>query len=267
VHNKHKTILVIFGSPRKHGDGVRVIEHLRPLLERGYAIELSYLFLIEKQIESCRGCLACMRKSESACPIQDSIPTIREQLKQADGFIFISPVYVHTVSGIMKSFFDRLCYWYHRPQFFGKPVLLMCTTELSGIEETLSYMKFPAKALGMHPIGSVGVFAYAFKNSDHYQREIEYEVQHAMDSFIDLLNTDGYPRPSFSDLVFFTKLKTKVNLHKDRLPYDYEYWEQQGWVHQNYFYPTKINPIHKFILNGMARLVLGRMRKKLDNYL
>jgi multimeric flavodoxin WrbA len=48
-------------------------------------------------------------------------------MQQADGVIFVSPVYTGNVSGLMKSLMDRLAYTAHRPAFLGKPAMLVAT--------------------------------------------------------------------------------------------------------------------------------------------
>ena len=45
----------------------------------------------------------------------------------ADGIIFASPVYVNDVSGIAKTWIDRLAYVCHRPAFAGKCAYLIAT--------------------------------------------------------------------------------------------------------------------------------------------
>ena len=49
--------------------------------------------------------------------IKDDALMIREEMLNADGLIFVSPVYAHQVTALMKNFIDRFAYVLHRPCF------------------------------------------------------------------------------------------------------------------------------------------------------
>ncbi len=64
-----------------------------------------------------------------------------EKIKNSDGIMLTSPVYLQAVSGKLKTFLDRTCKWFHRPEIYGKPILVIATTKGSGIKSTLQYLK------------------------------------------------------------------------------------------------------------------------------
>ena len=66
---------------------------------------------------------------------------IREEMLNADGLIFVSPVYAHQVTALMKNFIDRFAYVLHRPCFLDKAALIISTTELTGLEDVLDSTK------------------------------------------------------------------------------------------------------------------------------
>lgn len=240
-----KKILVIMGSPRKKGDGYKVIKTLEEELKRLGDVELDYLFLRDCDLTYCRGCLNCMRKGEVFCPLKDDAGLIKEKLLIADGVIFNSPVYVHTVTAIIKNFFDRFAFFCHRPAFHGKPALIVCTTELSGLPETIKYLEFPVQTWGFNIVNKLGIFSLAFHTDGQYRDRTLTQIKRTAMDFYSALQIEQFPIPNSFQTFFFNALKMKVTLHKDMLPYDYEYWKERGWLEEKHFYKTTLNPIYQ----------------------
>ncbi len=53
-------------------------------------------------------------------------------MMKADGVIFLTPVYVVNMSGLLKNFIDRFAYLCHRQKFNGKKAWIICSTGSSG---------------------------------------------------------------------------------------------------------------------------------------
>lgn len=73
------------------------------------------------------------------------------------------------------------------------------------------------------------------------------------------------PQPSIGALRFFRKLRTKVIIHRDKLPYDYQYWKEKGWLQQNYFYQVRIGPLRRLVAAAPVLFIILRMRLKLGS--
>lgn len=256
-------VLVVSGSPRK-GDSYKTVRNIEQEMRKIGEISFEYIFLKDVQLSYCKGCLACMRKGEEACPINDALE-IRDRLLEADGIIFVSPVYVHTVSALMKNFFDRFAYFCHRPQFHGKPALLLASTEISGLPETLAYLEFPVKAWGFTIVDKLGIYAAAFKAEGAYRTRMLKHITETTISFYEAMQKPQLPKPGIKDLLFFNALGLKVGLHKDKFPFDEEYWNQQGWHQANYFYSTPINPLYRYIAQVAVRKKEKSLRRELGN--
>lgn len=257
-----KKVLVISGSPRK-GDSYRVVKLIEKKMHDLGDAEFDYVMLRKYTIEYCRGCLNCMKKGEEHCPLKDDMPMIRNKMLTADGVIFVSPVYVHAVTASIKNLFDRMAYYLHRPCFHNKYALTVSTTELSGLKETLRYLAFPVKSMGFNVVGEIGLLATAFNEPGPYQNEGMANIEKAAkDLFQNMIHQNPIV-PNLSDIVFFNKLKTKITMHKDRFPADYEYWQNKGWLETDYFFPAKINSIQKLIGSLPVKLIKIMLRKKL----
>jgi multimeric flavodoxin WrbA len=75
-------------------------------------------------------------------------------MKAADGVMLVSPVYTGNVSGLMKTFMDRLAWAAHRPIFLGKPAMLAATASMgtSDALRALSWFRYT----GLEVVAQVG---------------------------------------------------------------------------------------------------------------
>ena len=101
-------ILAVNGSPRGAKGNTECI--LQSFLEgaRDANAETKIVYLKDKQIEHCLGCFTCWTKTPGVCVHEDDMPPLLERLRKADVVVFATPLYVFTVSGLMKDFMDRM---------------------------------------------------------------------------------------------------------------------------------------------------------------
>jgi len=64
--------------------------------------------LSKLDIHQCDGCYMCWTKIAGECVHKDIMTELREKYRSADLVIFASPLYIFNVTGIMKTFMDRL---------------------------------------------------------------------------------------------------------------------------------------------------------------
>ena len=58
---------------------------------------------------------------------------------------------------------------------------------------------------------------------------------------------NGLVKHSFDKYIFFNLLKLKVTLHKENLPFDFEYWKKKGWLSAE-FYSKEVSSKIKTVL-------------------
>ena len=107
-------IVGVSGSPRKGGNTDQCLEEALRACSRRCKTELISLAGLE--IAECDGCDRCKEEGtrELPCPVHDDDMTpLYGKLASADGFVFASPVYFGSVSGIMKTFMDRFIPFYN----------------------------------------------------------------------------------------------------------------------------------------------------------
>lgn len=99
-----KKIVIIASSPRKNGNSNALVkEFARGAEEAGNTVQT--VFLGDIQMEFCRGCMTCNQTRK--CVIKDDVREVLETMKTADVIVFATPIYYYSVSGQLKTFFDR----------------------------------------------------------------------------------------------------------------------------------------------------------------
>lgn len=100
-------VILVNGSSRNNGcTGAALNEVERSLKEEG--IETEQFFIGNKPLPDCIACGKC--RTEGKCTFDDAVNEFVEKAKEADGFIFGSPVYYAHPSGRLLTFLDRAFY-------------------------------------------------------------------------------------------------------------------------------------------------------------
>jgi putative NADPH-quinone reductase len=107
-------VLAINGSPRKTRNTGTLLQHaLDGAASRGAVTELVHLY--DYEYIGCTSCFACKvrnGKSYGKCSVQDGLAPVLEKITGVDAIILGSPVYFGTVTGMMRSFMERLLFPY-----------------------------------------------------------------------------------------------------------------------------------------------------------
>lgn len=99
-----KTIVILSTSPRRGGNSDALADaFLAGATQQGHAAEK--IFLHDKDIRFCRGCLACQKTER--CGIRDDVEAILDKMRRADVIVFATPVYFYEMCGQMKTLLDR----------------------------------------------------------------------------------------------------------------------------------------------------------------
>ena len=131
-------VLLVNGSPHKNGCTYTALEEIaNTLKEEGIDAEIYHIGL--KPISGCRGCGACTKLGK--CVIDDEVNLFTEKAKEADGFIFGSPVHYASASGALTSFMDRAFFSVFMSGkgeiFMHKPAAAVASARRSGTTATL----------------------------------------------------------------------------------------------------------------------------------
>ena len=100
-------VILVNGSSRKNGcTNAALAEVERALKEEG--IETEMFFIGNAGLPDCIACHKC--RATGKCVFDDCVNEFVEKAKEADGFVFGSPVYYAHPSGRLLTFMDRAFY-------------------------------------------------------------------------------------------------------------------------------------------------------------
>ena len=123
-------ILAINGSPRTVRSNTHRLAQfvLEGATDAGAETEM--IDLCDLRVTPCTACEGC--SLNGICVFEDDAPALVARMREADGIVFASPVYIDNVSGQMKVFFDRLADAIHYQLLSGKYGCSVATTHMSG---------------------------------------------------------------------------------------------------------------------------------------
>lgn len=100
-------VLLVNGSPHKEGCTYTALCEVEKTLN-AEGIETEIFSLAGRDILPCRACGACAKLGK--CVIDDAVNEFNAKAKEADGFIFGTPVHYAAASSAIKAFMDRAFY-------------------------------------------------------------------------------------------------------------------------------------------------------------
>ena len=188
--------------------------------EAGAAVTLFELgSLTVKPCTSCRTC-----QQIGTCVIKDDYPQIKAAMIAADGIVLASPNYISSVSAQMKALFDRCFSMFHcqAAEKYGACVVASGGPMCQNVEE---YLMHVVGSSGCWKVGSVVTGAGCLMIPLRRRKCLKRRAILAKD----------LPRPSKRSSVFpsrrrsgssaFEMMRWLVEEHKDKWPYEYEYWQ------------------------------------------
>ncbi len=255
-------ILACLGSYRKKGNTARVVQMIEARMQalaaqQNAPLEWETLFLGDMDIRPCRGCRVCFDRGEDRCPLKDDIPLIRAKMDAADGLLLASPVYVDDVSGLVKTWMDRLAYLCHRPALGGKCAYPLATVGGGATGHTLRTMNAALLTWGYHLVGQTGLKMGALASAEelpHYQAAAD----KVADKLYHAVAQKQALSPAFVSLLAF-KIQQLVWQREPPGSYDYAYWRDRGWLapDRTFYVAHRANPF-KVALARLAGALVYR---------
>lgn len=156
-------ILAIVGSNNKQSfTNILIKELFNEIGTLDQRYETKVICLRDYRIDYCIGCKTCFY--EGFCPVDrdDDFPIIRNELLDSEIIFFASPVYMHNIPGVMKTFFDRISASTHLLNYAGKMGFTLTTTSRNGQDDVKKYLIKMQEAVGIKNLDN-----YIFSNKDN----------------------------------------------------------------------------------------------------
>lgn len=143
-------VLMLNGSIHEDGNTMVALEEIGKQLEKE-GIEYEIFQIGTNPIRDCQACAKCKR---DGCHLTDDVcNAFIEKAKEADGYIFASPVYYAHPSGRILSLLDRA--FYSSGSFFSyKPCASVAVARRGGTSTTFDVLNKYATISNMFIIGS-----------------------------------------------------------------------------------------------------------------
>lgn len=133
-------VLLVNGSPHKNGCTYTALtEVVKTLNEED--IEAEIFWIGNKPLIGCTACMKCMENGR--CAFNDSVNDFLDIAKDADGFIFGSPVHYAAATGAITSFMDRAFYsdlLGGKKSFYLKPAAAVVSARRAGTTATFDQL-------------------------------------------------------------------------------------------------------------------------------
>jgi multimeric flavodoxin WrbA len=219
-------ILAIHGSPHSTQSTTRKLASfvLEGATESGAETEM--IDLCDYRVIPCTACDAC--SLNGVCVNDDDVVFIVERMKEADGIVFASPVYIDNISGQMKVFFDRLADAIHYQQLAGKYGCSVATTHTSGGDEVVAYQNHVLNYLGIIATGGLSIAtggnAETVDAAEDSARAQGRKLSEAV--------RDGFCDPKQEEEIAGNRefFKDIVVENRDFRTEEYERWVRMGWI-------------------------------------
>jgi len=141
-------VLAFNGSPRKEWNTATLLNKaLEGAASQGAETELIHLYDLD--FKGCWSCFTCKTKGSKSygrCAAKDGLSPILGKVEEADAIVLGSPIYYGTVSGVMKSFMERLMFPYMT--YTDPPQSLFPKKINTGFIYTMSVTEEQMKELG-----------------------------------------------------------------------------------------------------------------------
>lgn len=96
-------VLAINGSMKaKNGCTDKILQPFLAGMQKAGA-EIETIYLAEKSIKHCTGCMTCWFKTIGRCVIEDDMVEISNKMLKADLVVYGTPTYLRSTTGLMKD--------------------------------------------------------------------------------------------------------------------------------------------------------------------
>ena len=217
-------ILGICASPR--GSKSATLKLVEKVLEGAKAAgaEVELVDVCKLNIEYCNACQACFKTG--TCVHEDDFQGLYDKILAADGMVWGSPNYFHSVTAQMKTLIDRMADAVHCQLFVGKYCCSVATGGNNFDQVTtylgallLNYGAFVSGSAGARMAGGPAALPDAEKKAFELGKALAGDIKTKRD-YIEQREMHEESRKYFQNL---------VKMNKDSWVHEYEFWNSLNW--------------------------------------
>ena len=134
-------ITIVSAGPRPNGATAKTLREIENYLGQKDGVTIKYFDLAKYNMRFCTGCCQCDLTGECSI-INDGIEDTLNEIRNSDGIIFGCPTYVGSVTGQLKTFFDRAHLFLMEQTLRGKYGFSVSTYETATGRRAISQMDY-----------------------------------------------------------------------------------------------------------------------------
>ena len=228
--------LCVINGSRRGGSTEHAAKLFKAALLKQGPVEFIEFYLPKDMPEFCVGCFNCFFKGQEKCPHARYTLPMLEAMREADGLLFTTPVYVLAESAQMKAMLDHFgtLFMVHRPmpEMFSKVAMVISTTAGAGTRKSIGTVARSLRYWGVRRIRSCGMALYAVKWEEMKpQKRARFEkklADQARAFYREVSNRERLPVRLWTRMFFAMMRKMVGSDAQDNL--DRVYWQEKGWL-------------------------------------
>ncbi len=218
-------ILGINASPRgSNSQTLRLVDAaLNGAKSAGAEVEL--IDVCKLEIAYCNACQVCFKTG--ACTHKDDFQGLYEKILSADGMVWGSPNYFHSVTAQMKTMIDRMADAMHCQLLSGKYCCFVATGG-NNTDQVTEYLSGLFLNFGSFVTGSVGASMSGGPKALEGAEKKAFNLGKSLAEDI-LAKRDYIEQREMQEEIrdYFQKL---VKMHQKDWEHEYEYWNRLNWT-------------------------------------
>lgn len=219
-------LFIYVGSKRKENSrSMETVELIKKnLMNKGniHEADINVYYAHSITVRECTGCCCCFYTGKCPQDKMDDMAAIKADLLSSDCVIFISPVYLHSVSGVTKTFIDRISYWAHLFKLIGKFGLVISVSSTNGNEYVDYYLEKVQHSMGVSVVDKCSLPLDLIDGEEFTNR-----VEKSLGKLLDCYNNVVESRPTQKQEFLFTTYKDML-LNSGKKNAEYLDWERNG---------------------------------------
>ena len=218
-------ILGICASPRgSKSTTLRLVQALlKGAKEAGADVEL--VDVCDLDIKFCNACQVCFKTGE--CVQKDDFQGLYEKMLAADGMVWGSPNYFHSVTAQMKTIIDRMADAVHCQLLAGKYCCIVATGG-NNTDQVTEYLSGLFLNFGTFVTGSVGAAMSGGPKALEDAEKKAFDLGKSLAE--DILAKRDYIEQREMQKEIRDYFKRLVKMHQKDWEHEYEYWNRLNWT-------------------------------------
>jgi multimeric flavodoxin WrbA len=192
----------------------------------GAGAQTEMIDLADFRITPCIACGSCALTE--TCVYDDDVAGILSRMREANGIVLGSPVYVDNVTGQMKVFVDRLADAIHYQVLTGKFGCAVAATHESGGDAVIAYLNHVLNYLGIISVGGISIAT----RGDPGVIDTAGPEAHELGTKLVGAIRNGYSYPVQEGILEDNRAYFKMIVEENRefRASEYDRWVQRGWI-------------------------------------